>query len=318
MRIKRWGFGALVVVLFLFGVMNLLAYMHAESMLNFTTSGEQVKSPEGMTFTEKAATLFTGIDAARPVSSPKDSLLIGFKQFSVPMDNMELGAALKPQPDTSDVVILFHGYRADKFAMLHEANAFFEMGYSVLLIDFRGSGSSSESYTSVGYYEAEEVKTSWEYVKNQLPHRKIILFGQSMGAAALFRAVAELDVKPDKIIAESVFDRMLSTVENRFALLNAPSFPSAQLLLFWGSEQMQFDGFQHNPIDYARSIDIPILFLHGEKDRRAKLSEARSVYDAVPETTRKEFFTFKNAAHISFARHYPEEWKVSIQLFLTH
>lgn len=318
MKRKRWSIRILIVLLILFGFMNILAYMHAESMLNFTTSGEQVKSPEGMTFTEKTTTLFTGIDAARPASKVADSSLLGFRQFLIPMDSIQLGAALRLQPDTSDMVILFHGYRADKFALLHEAKAFYELGFSVLLIDFRGSGSSSESYTSAGYFEAEEVKTSWEYVKYQLPHRKVILFGQSMGAAALLRAVAELGVQPDKIIVESIFDRMLSTVENRFALLNAPSFPSAQLLLFWGSEQMQFDGFRHNPIDYARSVNIPIMFLHGEKDRRAKLTEARSVYDAIPETTRKEFFTFENAAHVSFAKLYPQEWKVSLDLFLTH
>ena len=48
------------------------------------------------------------------------------------------------------------------------------------------------------------------------------------------------------------------------------------------------------------------------------MAEARSVYDAVPEKTRKEFYIFKHAAHVSFAKHYPEEWKVSLELFLKH
>ena len=188
------------------------------------------------------------------------------------------------------------------------------MGLSVLLIDFRGSGDSSESYTTIGFDEAEDVAASVRYARANLPHGKIILYGQSMGAAAILRAVNNCGVHPDAIIAEAVFDNMLSTVRHRFGAMGVPSFPSAELLVFWGGRQAGFNGFRHNPVEYARSVDCPILFLHGDADRKAHIDEARSVFAAVP--GKKQFRAFPNLGHESPAVRFPIEWKDTVRPFL--
>ena len=36
------------------------------------------------------------------------------------------------------------------------------------------------------------------------------------------------------VVVESVFDRLLSTAENRFHSMGIPAFPMARLLIFWG------------------------------------------------------------------------------------
>ena len=59
-----------------------------------------------------------------------------------------------------------------------------------------------------------------------------------MGAASVLRSVHSCGVQPDAIIAESVFDRMLTTVRHRFELMGVPSFPCAELLVFWGGRQL--------------------------------------------------------------------------------
>jgi pimeloyl-ACP methyl ester carboxylesterase len=111
-----------------------------------------------------------------------------------------------------------------------------------------------------------------------------------MGAAVVLRAVHACGVQPDAIIAEAVFDRMLSMVRNRFRIMGVPSFPGAELLVFWGGRQAGFNGFSLNPVDYAASVRCPILFLHGAADPRARIEEARSVFATVPGWKRfKEF-----------------------------
>jgi alpha-beta hydrolase superfamily lysophospholipase len=87
------------------------------------------------------------------------------------------------------VVILFHGYSAEKTAVVREARALLDLGASVLLADLRGSGGSSESYTTVGVHEAEDVAAAVRYVRGKLSHENVFLFGRSMGAAAILRAV---------------------------------------------------------------------------------------------------------------------------------
>jgi pimeloyl-ACP methyl ester carboxylesterase len=181
-------------------------------------------------------------------------------------------------------------------------------------VDFRGSGESSEAYTTIGYREAEDVAAAVRYAREHLPHARLILYGQSMGAAAVLRAVHACGVQPDAIIAEAVFDRMLSTVRNRFRIMGVPSFPGAELLVFWGGRQAGFDGFSLNPVDYAASVRCPILFLHGAADPRARIEEARSVFAAVPGW--KRFKEFPGLGHQAALARFPDEWKATVAQFL--
>jgi pimeloyl-ACP methyl ester carboxylesterase len=123
-------------------------------------------------------------------------------------------------------------------------------------------------------------------------------------------------VKPDAIIVEAVFDKLLNTVRHRFEAMKTPSFPSAELLVFWGGAQSGFNGFAHNPVDYARSVRCPILFLHGEDDPRAHVEEARRVYNAVPGV--KQFREFPHVGHAATVNRFPVEWKHTVEDFLKH
>ena len=204
--------------------------------------------------------------------------------------------------------------RGGKNGTLNEAGVFLELGLSVLLVDFRGSGDSSESYTTIGHDEAEDVAAAVRYAEASLPHSKLVLYGISMGAAAILRAVHSCGVQPDAIIAEAVFDRMLATVGHRFELMGLPSFPGAEMLVFWGGWQFGFNGFGNNPVEYAPSVRCPILFLHGAADSRAPLAEARRVYDAVP--GRKWFKEFAGIGHAASVVPCRRQWKETVSQFL--
>src|SRR5690606_39931005 len=155
---------------------------------------------------------------------------------------------------SNKLIILFHGYAMEQSALINEAKALLAIGHAVLLVDFRGSGTSSAAYTTIGYVEAEDVAASVRYVREHYAYKKIILYGQSMGAAAIFRAVDQLGIAPDALIVESIFDGLFNTVINRFDNLGVPYFPGAFLLLFWGGVQADFNAFAHNPVDYAQAI----------------------------------------------------------------
>ena len=58
-----------------------------------------------------------------------------------------------------------------------------------------------------------------------------------MGAVACLRAVHALGVQPDAMILECPFDRLLTTVRHRFDAVRVPSWPLAELLVFWGGQQ---------------------------------------------------------------------------------
>jgi pimeloyl-ACP methyl ester carboxylesterase len=135
-----------------------------------------------------------------------------------------------------------------------------------------------------------------------------------MGGAAVLRSVALLGVGPEAVIVESVFGRMLGAVRNRFDLMGVPSFPGAELLVFWGGAQMGFSGFSHNPEEYAHACDCPVLVLHGAEDRHARLEEGEAIYKNLTGT--KEMVVFEGAGHTSLHAADPEKWKAAVESFL--
>jgi dipeptidyl aminopeptidase/acylaminoacyl peptidase len=315
-KLKRWlGILAAVAVTGVIAL-NLLANRHAYAMMHFSTGGAKTEQAEELTRFQKLKVLFQGVNLPRPQTTVPPTAL-GSKGEAVTIDEndgVKLGAWYCPGESSSPLVILFHGYGGEKSATLHEARAFLKMGASVLLVDFRGSGDSSESYTTIGFREADDVAAAVRFARSHYSPSRVILYGQSMGASAVLRAVRYCGVQADDIIVEAVFDRMLSTVQHRFEAMHVPSFPSAELLVFWGGRQFGFDAFAHNPVEYAPGVRCPILFLHGAADPRARIDEARRVYDAIPGA--KTFREFPGARHEPLVVRFPKEWNEVVGEFL--
>ena len=316
-RARRWL--RILAVLVLIGVIaiNLIAYRHAYAMLHFTSGGAKTDKAEKLTVGQKIKVLFCGVNLPR-AHTDMPPTTVGAAAKAVTIDcpgGIKLGAWFCPCEASSPLVILFHGYGAEKSGLLREAQAFLKMKHSVLLVDFRGSGESSESYTTTGFREADDVAATVRYVREHLSPSKVILYGQSMGASAVLRSVHCCEVQADAIIVEAVFDRMLNTTRHRFEAMGVPSFPSAELLLFWGGRQLGFDAFSHNPVQYTASVRCPILFLHGSEDPSARIQEARHVFDAA--SGQKVFHEFPGCRHEPALLRFPNEWHETVSHFLS-
>ncbi len=220
----------------IFALLNAMAYRHAYSMLHFRGEGEKTGRPESLSVAQKTYTLFAGVEIPKPRAdwTPND-LGMPFTDLSIPVfSRITLAAWYCENDGATSLVILFQGYSDEKSSVLREASLLHSKGYATLLVDFRGSGDSSESYTSIGYFEAEDVKAAMAYARSHFPRHRIVLYGRSMGAVAVLRALREYRLKPDAVVLEAVFASMLRTVENRFEIMGVPSFPSAMLLVYWG------------------------------------------------------------------------------------
>ena len=301
-----------MLILIAASAFNYVAYNQAYSMLHFTESGVRTLKPEALSIWQKAAVLVMGINIPKPVNleTPEAYDLV-YETHWIRNNDIELEAWYLPVAQSSATIVMFHGYAAAKSSMLAEAQAFNELGYSTFLIDFRGSGGSNQSNTSIGYFEAEDVEASVTYVRNMFGQQQVILYGQSMGSVAILRAVAELNVKPNGIIIEAVFDTMAGTVANRFKSMELPTFPATQILIFWASVISGHWGFDHNPVDYAAQITRPTLMLHGSADTRATLAQGRAVFEQL-NTTSKQLKVFEGIGHESYVVAYPNKWMESV------
>lgn len=296
--------------------LNILAYNHARSMMNFVQRGSRTGKPESLAKLQRLKVLFTGITLTRPESTnqPPD-LAPDCRPLTLRGGGgTALGAWYVDRGTNTPLVVLFHGYGREKTYLLPEARAFLELGASVLLVDFQGSGESPGADTTVGIREALDVAAVVRHAREHMPHARLVLYGHSMGAAAVLRAIAIEKIQPDAIIAEAVFDSLLHTVRRRFQSMGVPSFPSADLLVFWASVQTGLNAFAHRPMDYAKSVTCPALVLHGGDDPRARLEDGRRVFDALAGP--KRFKEFPGVIHESCASRAPVEWKAVVGDFL--
>ncbi|MBI5533730.1 MAG: alpha/beta fold hydrolase [Deltaproteobacteria bacterium] len=292
-----------------------LAYMHARAFTHFAPAGERTPAPEHITWSGKLRALVLGARVPHPINdrTPAD-LGLAFETVKIKGDEGDLELWVIRHPAPRGVVLLVHGYSESKKQVLPVARRFYDLGWTCVLVDLRGSGGSEGDRTSIGYHEARDVVASVRWINDALAEPSPLLYGFSMGSATVLRAVAVEHVTPRAMIVEAVFDRMLSTVEHRFAMLHVPAFPMARMLVFWGGMQNGFNGFRHNPVDYASAVTCPTLVLHGADDERVKTSEARAVFDGLRGP--KSFHVFDHAGHQASLDVDADAWAKVIEEFL--
>ncbi len=294
-----------------FFIMNVVAFFHAYKFTHFTTAAvTKTKDAKHLSFGGKLKALFLGIDNPRPAN-----VILPTQKFETIylQSNKNIECWLIKAAAPQGTVILFHGYSASKSQMLDKSNEFLKMGFNTLLVDFMGSGGSEGNQTTIGFKEAEEVKTCFDYIAG-LGEKRIYLFGTSMGAAAVLKAISDYGLNSTGIIVECPFGSMYKTTCARFTTLHAPTFPMAGLLVFWGGIQNGFPAFSHNPAEYAKKITCPTLLLYGAKDEKVSKQEIFEIYNNLK--GEKQLHIYPDAAHENYLHRYKNQWVQDVAAFI--
>lgn len=155
-------------------MINSIAFFHAYKFTHFTENkSEKTKSPEKQSSFEKAKTLFLGVNNPKP----KNLKFPSQKYKTVLLkSNKKIECWLIKNEKSKGTIILFHGYGSEKSSLISKSDEFLKLGYSTMLVDFMGSGNSEGNQTTIGYKEAQEVKSTFDYL-NQKGEKNIYLFG---------------------------------------------------------------------------------------------------------------------------------------------
>ena len=186
-----------------------------------------------------------------------------------------------PAPGAARGTIIYcHGLSRTRVEMLPQAVFAHALGYNGLLFDLRHQGMSDGLITTLGYKERLDVEGAVRFALGpQQASRPVIVWGVSMGAAAVLLAAAE---SPDvaAAISDSSFDSFLGTVRHHLKLfLHLPGFPIADEIAYWTAWRA---GFRLADFDLVKAVermgDRPILFVAVEGDRRMPPSIAQTLY----------------------------------------
>ncbi|HSF75610.1 MAG TPA: alpha/beta fold hydrolase [Microcoleus sp.] len=178
-------------------------------------------------------------------------------------------------------LLYLHGRGLNIGANINQSYRFRQLGFSVLLIDYRGYGRSQGSFPSE-YQVYEDAETAYNYLvkQRQLSPSEIFLYGHSMGGAvAVELAIAHPEAAG--LIVQSSFTSMLDMVE-RYSIMRL--FPLRLLLT------QKFDSLAK-----VKLLRIPVLFAHGTADPLIPSGMSKKLYAASPEP--KKILLVPNAKH---------------------
>ena len=308
---RKWIKRCLSTLTIIFVLMNVVAAFHAYKFTHFADSrSEKTKDAKKLTGVQKIKTLVFGISNPRP-----ENTIFPDSEYQVVKlkSNREIECWSMKVQQPKGTVILFHGYSGDKSSMLDKSVVLRNLHYNTLLVDFMGSGGSEGNQTTLGYMEAEEVKSCFDYLTEQ-GEKNIFLFGTSMGSVAIMKCMNDFRINPKGIILECPFGSLYQTVCARFKTMGAPTFPMAGLLVFWGGIQNGFWAPDHNPVDYAKNISCPTLLLYGAKDEKVSRKEIDGIYNNLP--AQKYLRIYPDAAHENYLIKYKSEWTMDLEQFL--
>jgi alpha-beta hydrolase superfamily lysophospholipase len=303
---KRISWG----ILFIFLLMNVVAFFHAYKFTHFSNTTQPKTKSEKLSFGGKVKALFFGISNPRPENKIKPQH--PYETITL-QSNKKIECWLIKADSSKGTVIMFHGYGGEKSSMLDKADEFLKSGYSTFLVDFMGSGGSEGNQTTIGFKEAKEVKSCYDYVLST-GENKVYLFGSSLGASAILKSINDYALTPAGIIIECPFGSLYKTTCARFRSMAVPKFPMAGLLVFWGGIQNGFWAFSYKPDEYAKKVNCPALLFYGEKDEKVSRSETDKIYSNI--TGRKILKTFPLAAHENYLLKYKDEWTKQVNEFL--
>lgn len=300
------------LLLLLFVLLNVMVIFQAYSLSHFYEQGEvEIKKQENKSGWDKTKEILFGSNFIKQKNLAPDSVVETI--YFTAKNGLKLEAWLLPAPAARGTVAIFHGHGGKKSSLLKEADVFRSLGYNALLLDFRAHGGSQGNTCSIGYKEAEEVKLAYSYLQTK-GEKNIILYGVSLGAATITKAIHDYQLNPSKVILDMPFASLSDGVKGRLKMLQLPAEPLGTLLTFWGGTLQGFWAFKHRPYEYARKIKCPVLLQRGRNDNRVTQEETEKIYDNI--SSQKKLVIYENSGHESFCNKETQKWTNELTAFL--
>jgi uncharacterized protein len=189
----------------------------------------------------------------------------------------ELINALFYKGSRSDVILYFHGNAGDLSGWQYVAEDFVNVGFSVLIIDYRGYGKSSGRISEKGFYK--DARAAVNYLLNQKNYtlKDILIYGRSIGTGIAVELATAYHVKG--LILEAPYTSLKKLANEKLPFF----FPG----LFLRSH--------FNNLERINRVKCPVIFIHGERDTLIPPHHSRKLFDTF--TGRKRLILIPGASH---------------------
>lgn len=240
-------------------------------------------------------------------------------QFPSRGDSLALSGWLLKSPANQKTVIMAHGYRKNRLQndvpALPIAKDLVAQGYNVIMFDFRNSGISEGSLTSVGQYEVQDLLGAVDYVKSQPGlNQEIVLMGFSMGASTAILAGAR-EPAVAAVVADSPFADLATYLDQNLSVwTELPSVPFNQAFFLVVPPMTGLRMEAVSPIKEVGALqDRHLLLIHGVADTDIPISSSEALARALPGT---ELVPVPEAGHVKSYNTNPDLYLKEVNTFL--
>jgi pimeloyl-ACP methyl ester carboxylesterase len=200
--------------------------------------------------------------------------------------------------ESGRTIIFCHGWGSNRGETLRDTHFLAEQGFNLFYFDFRASGESKGSVSSVGYLETRDFDAAYEFLKNNRARaaESVAVFGTSMGGSVAIYAAAKY---PELVCvaAENTFLSYNKVVAywswNR---LKTPYFPLVAMALFFVRRRLKADPEPYSPVYSVAGVKMPALFINGDHDDLVPLADAERLFGMCP-SEKKQLWVVAGASH---------------------
>lgn len=211
-------------------------------------------------------------------------------------DKLQLHSYVVTQ-NSNKWAIVVHGYGGSGKLMSDKSKYFYDMGYNVLIPDLRGHGKSEGDYIGMGWKDRLDIISWINFIIKENPNAEIVLHGTSMGAATVLMTSGEnLPSNVKAIVADcaytSAWDEFSYQLET---YLKVPSYYILNVTNMVTKLKAGYSLKEASALESVKKATVPILFIHGDKDKFVPYSMMDKLYDAT--ISPKEKLTIEGGEH---------------------
>lgn len=214
--------------------------------------------------------------------------------------------------NTEKVVVLLAGKGHNRSESMVKAQLYLQQGYSVLMPDLRGTGSSESRRTSFGWNEQKDL-IAWYYYLRTKGYSKIAAHGFSLGAATICYTLDEIN-DYYFVALESCHPSLKKVVKNSLKKAHWPSLTS-YLMMPVSSRLAKYKTKEMQPHRYLQHYRGPLLILGGDSE---KMVPAEDTILLASQNNAKytKMHLFKGADHQNFSENFTEKFKEILGEFI--
>lgn len=211
-------------------------------------------------------------------------------------DKLQLHSYVVSQ-NSNKWAIVVHGYGGSGKLMSDKSKYFYDMGYNVLIPDLRGHGKSEGDYIGMGWKDRLDIISWINFIIKENPNAEIVLHGTSMGAATVLMTSGEnLPSNVKAIVADcaytSAWDEFSYQLET---YLKVPSYYILNVTNMVTKLKAGYSLKEASALECVKKATVPILYIHGDKDKFVPYSMMDKLYDAT--ISPKEKLTIEGGEH---------------------